>query len=184
MVALHKKRKQTWYFLFCTKTIHTNQLQESNFEKDSEKKNLFSINSILDPINIKEPASKLYVDNKLNHPSIIKNTAHVDFNDENLPNVHFMKLNSNPAKREHARIKYYVDQSIDEPAPVRNFKIIFKINDFNNRFSSNILQITLNSERIDNIHIATKSYVDLLSENDRNRHDLSTVYNDQNNGFE
>ena len=47
--------------------------------------------------------------------------------------------------------------------------------------SSNISQIIVNSEPNDDIHAATKSYVDCLSENDRNKRDLSTVFNDQDN---
>ena len=48
----------------------------------------------------------------LNGPSIIKNTAHVDFNDQNLDDVRFVKVNSMPAVREHLTPKFYVDQVI------------------------------------------------------------------------
>ena len=60
---------------------------------------------------------------------------------------------------------------------------INKIIDFNNPFVSNILQINLHSEPTDDDHAATKSYVDYLSENDRNRRDMSTVFIDQHNEF-
>ena len=46
---------------------------------------------------------------------MIKNTAHVDFNDKNLDNVRFVKVNSMPAVGEHLTAKHYVDNAIDEP---------------------------------------------------------------------
>ena len=38
-----------------------------------------------------EVSTKSYVDKKFIDPSIMKNTAHVDFNDKNLDNVEFKK---------------------------------------------------------------------------------------------
>ena len=38
--------------------------------------------------------TKSYVDKEFNDPIIIKNTAHVDFNDKNPDNVRFVKVNS------------------------------------------------------------------------------------------
>ena len=61
------------------------------------------------PETIKEIPTKSYVDNKFNNPSIIKNTAHVDFSDKNLDDVRFVKVNSKPAVGEHFTAKYYVD---------------------------------------------------------------------------
>ena len=92
----------------------------------------------------------------------------------------FIKLNSYPAIVDDANARYYIDQSIDKPTFVRNDKN----NDFNNHSSTNISQITLNSEPTDDNHAATKSYVDSLSGNDRNRRDMSTVSNDQDNEFD
>ena len=76
--------------------------------------------------------------------------------------------------------EYYVDQSIDETTSVINIKN----NDFNNHASSGISQITLNSKPTDANHTVTKSYVDSLSENERNRRDMSTVFNDADNEFD
>ena len=73
-----------------------------------------------------------------------------------------------------------MDQSIEKPSLVRN-DIIF---DFYYQFLGLITRRTLNSEPIDDNHVATKSYVDSLSENDRDRSDLSTVFNDQDNEFD
>ena len=44
-----------------------------------------------------EIPNKNYLDYKFNDPSIIKNTAHVDFIDKNLDNNRFFKVNSIPA---------------------------------------------------------------------------------------
>ena len=67
--------------------------------------------------------TKNFVDNKFNDPSKIRNTAHVDFNDENLDNVRFIKINSMPADGEHLAAKYFVDyaicNSVDESSLLR-----------------------------------------------------------------
>ena len=44
--------------------------------------------------------------------------------------------------------------------------------------------MTLNSEPTDDNHALTKSYVDCLSENDRNRQDMSLVINDRDYEFD
>ena len=41
-----------------------------------------------------------------------KNTAHVDFNEKNLDNVRFDKVNSMPAVEEHLTARNYVDNAI------------------------------------------------------------------------
>ena len=64
------------------------------------------------PKTIIEIHTKNYVNNKLNDPSIIRKTAHVDFNNKNLDNVRFVKVNSLPAVREHLTPKFYVDEAI------------------------------------------------------------------------
>ena len=58
-----------------------------------------------------ELPTKNYVNKKFNDPSIMKDTAHVDFNKKNLDNVRFANLNSMPAVREQLTPKYYVDQA-------------------------------------------------------------------------
>ena len=85
---------------------------ESNIEEDIDLKNQFGIKKLPHPISISEAASKLFVDNEFNDPSIIRNLAHVDFNDKNLDNVRFAKVNSLPAVREHLTPKIYVDEAI------------------------------------------------------------------------
>ena len=58
---------------------------------------------------------------------------------------------------------------------------IIKKNNFKHHYVTNKSQIILNSEPTDDNHIATKSYVDSLSENDRNIRNLPTLFNDQDN---
>ena len=60
---------------------------ESNIEEDIDLKNQFRIKNLPDPISIREAASKNYVDNLFNDPSIIKNTEHIDLNDRNIANA-------------------------------------------------------------------------------------------------
>ena len=57
-------------------------------------------------------STKNYVEYKFNEPSRIKNTAHDDFNEKNLDNVRFVKVNSMPIVREHLTSKYYVDEAV------------------------------------------------------------------------
>ena len=55
--------------------------------------------------------------------------------------------------------------------------------DFDNNSLVNISLITLSSEPVDGNHVAAKSHVDFLLENERSRRDLSLVLNDQGNDF-
>ena len=55
--------------------LRTNYV-ESNIEEDIDLKNQFRINNSPDPIGIREAASKNYVDNLFNDPSIVKKTQH------------------------------------------------------------------------------------------------------------
>ena len=100
--------------------LRTNYI-ESNIEEDIDLKNQYRIKNLPNPISIGEPVSKQYVDNKFNDPSIIKNTAHVDFNDKNLDNVRFVKVNSMPAVGEHLTAKYYVDNAISKAIDESSF---------------------------------------------------------------
>ena len=96
--------------------------KESNIEEGIDMKNQFTIKNLPDPISIREPASKLYVDNTLNNPSKRKNTAHVDFNDIKIDNVRFVKVNFYPVVGGHRTPKTHADQSRDDTTFVRNNK--------------------------------------------------------------
>ena len=156
----------------------------------NEKLKLDEQDSIILNSTLKLPKTKIelptknYVDKNFNDPSIIRNTAHVDVNDKNLDNVRFVKVNSMPAVREHLTPKYYVDNAIsywlDELSllrldPGEQLKL--------DEQDSIILNSALTSPKTI-IEVATKSYVDSLHEINRNRQDLSSVFNDPNNEFE
>ena len=83
-----------------------------------EKLNLHEQDSILlnstltSPKTINKLPNKSFADNNINIPSIIKNTAHVDFKNKNIDDVRFVKVNNMPAVGEHLTTKYFVDNAI------------------------------------------------------------------------
>ena len=100
------------------------------------------LNSTLtSPKLIFELPTKNYVDNKFIDPSILKNTDHVDFNDKNLDNIRWVKVNKMPEAPNDLVPKLYVNNAL-----------------------SDVL-----------------GYVNELHEITRNRRDLSSVFNDQDN---
>ena len=98
--------------------LRTNYI-EANIEEDIDLKKQYKIKNKPDPTSIRETASKKYVDNKVNDPRKIKNTAHVDFNNKNLKNISFIKVNSIPTLEKQLTPKLYVDKSIDETSLLR-----------------------------------------------------------------
>ena len=68
--------------------LRTNYI-EAKIEEDIDLKNQYRIKNLPDPISIREAASKNYVYNLFNDPSIVKNTEHIDLNDRNITNVRF-----------------------------------------------------------------------------------------------
>ena len=100
--------------LFVNKPYLRTNYIEAKIEEEINWKNQYRIKNLPDPISIRKAAFKNYVDNKFNDPSIIKNFAHVDFNDKNLKNVRFVKVNSMPTLEEHLTIKLNVDQIISD----------------------------------------------------------------------
>ena len=103
-----------------------------------------------------------------------KNTAHVDFDNINLDNNRFVKVNSLSPVQEHLTINFCVDNAVFLPTLVKSNQN----NGFNNKNLTKIIIITINSEPTGDYHFANKSCVDSLSENDRHTHDLSIVLND------
>ena len=75
--------------------LRTNYI-ESSIEEDIDLKNQYKIKILPDPISIREAASKNYVDNLFNDPSIVKNTEHIDLNDRNITNARFIQVNQWP----------------------------------------------------------------------------------------
>ena len=155
--------------LFVHKPFLRTKYIESDIEENIDLKNQFRIKNLPFPVKNTDAVCKSYVDSGLNHPSIIRNTAHVDFNDENLDNVRFVKVNSRPAVSQHLAPKHYVDDAIDEISLVRNNQD----NNFNIFNFTNINSITLNTQTVNDKQVITKSYVDQFrQENERARRDL------------
>ena len=65
---------------------------ESVIEQDIDMKNQFGFRNLPDPLSIREPASKVTVDNRSICPPVKKKCAHVNFNQNNLDNVRFKKI--------------------------------------------------------------------------------------------
>ena len=149
--------------------LRTNYI-EANIEEDIDLKGQYRIKNLSDPLSIREPASKNYVD------QIFRND--IDFNDVKLENIKFVKVNYQPAHPNHFTPKIYVDNSIDESSLVRNNKD----NDFGNYNLTNINSITLNKQAEDDNEVITQAYVDQFhQENERSRRDLGIdFYNESN----
>ena len=168
--------------------LRTNYI-ESHIEEDIDLKNQYRIKNLPDPISIREPAPKHYVDNLFNDPSIVKNTEHIDLNDRNITNCRFLSVNQLPQIDSHLTAKLYVDNSIDEPSLVRNNQD----NDFGNYNITTINSITLNKQAENDNQVITKAYVDQFhQENERSRRDVGLdfynessdlVKNNQDNNF-
>ena len=157
--------------------LRTNYI-EANIEEDIDLKNQYKIKNLPDPISIREAASKNYVDNLFNDPSILKNTEHIDLNDRNITNVRFLQVNQWPQIDSHLTAKLYVDTEIDQVSLVRNNTD----NDFGNYNLTNINSITLNKQAENDNEVITKAYVDQFhQENERSRQDLGIdFYNESN----
>ena len=126
--------------------------------------------------------TKNYVDNKFDDPSIIKNTDHVDFNDKIIDNVHSIKVNSFPTLEEHLTPKIYVDHAISNIVAESSLLRLDPDEKLDEQ-DSILLNSTLISPKTI-IERPTKNYVDSLHESSRNRRDLSSVFNDQDNEFD
>ena len=151
---------------------------EANIEEDIDLKNQNRIKNLPDPISVREAASKNYVDNFFNDPSIIKSTAHIDLNDRSITNARFIQVNPLPQIDSHLTAKLFVDDAVDESSLLRldpNENI-----DLDNQ-DSIILNSTLTSPKTI-IEIPTKSYFDSLhEENERSRRDLGIDFFDESN---
>ena len=97
--------------------LRTNYFQSITGE-EIDMKYHFKFKKLPLPVDDREVASKSYVDNRLNDPSIVKNFAHIVFKDESLDKVRLLKLDNFASLSEHATTKKYVDQSFDEPTLV------------------------------------------------------------------
>ena len=164
--------------LFVQKPYLRSNYIESNVEENIDMKNQYKITNLPDPISIREPAPKHYVDNLFNDPSIIKNNAHIDLNDRNITNARFIQVNQLPRIDSHLTAKLYADTEIDQPSLVRNNQD----NDFGNYNLTNINGITLNKQAEKDNEVITKAYVDQFhQENERSRRDVGLSFYDESN---
>ena len=162
--------------LFVQKPYLRTKYIESNIEEDIDLKNQYRIKNLPDPISIREAASKNYVGNLFNDPSIVKNNAHIDLKDSVITNARFIQVNQLPQIDSHLTAKLYVDNSIDETSLLRldpNETL-----DLDNQ-DSILLNSSLTSP-VKIIEIPTKAYIDgLHDEIERNRRDLGIDFYDE-----
>ena len=155
--------------LFAQKPYLRTNYIEANIEEDIDLKNQYRVKKLPDPISIREPTSKNYVDKLFNDPSILKNTEHIDLNDRNITNARFIQVNQLPQIDSHLTAKLYLDNAIDETSLVRNNQD----KDFGNYNLTNINSNTLNKQAENYNEVITKAYVDQFhQENERSRRDL------------
>ena len=161
--------------LFVQKPYLRTDYIESILE-DIDLKNQFRIKNLPDPISIRETASKIYIDNLFNDPSIMKNTTHVDLNDRNITNARFIPVIQLPQIDSHLTAKLYVYNSIDEASLFRN-----KQDDVFNDYNVTIINsITLNKQAKKDNDVITKVYVDQFhNDNERTRRDLGLDFYDE-----
>ena len=127
---------------------------------------------------ILEIPAENYVDNKFNDPSIIKNTDHVDFNDKILDNVHYIKVNHYPTLDAELTPKFYVDHFVLNCVNEESLLRVDPKSDIHfGKLDSIFVNSPITSPRTI-IELPTRSYVDSLREINRDRRDLSSVFND------
>ena len=107
-------------------------------------------------ISIREASSENFVDDNFNYPSILESTAHFHFDDRNLDNLRFVKVNSLRAVSEHLTTTQYVDNALDEIKLVRSSRN----SDLENNEVSNISHFFLNYDPTKYNHATRKNYVD------------------------
>ena len=143
--------------LFVQKPYVRSNYIEANIEEDIDLKGQYRIKKLPDPISIREPAPKYYVDNIFNDPSIIKNTSHTDLNDRNITNARFIQVNQLPQIDSHLTAKLYVDNAISDGV---NEQSLLRLDpDEELKQDSIILNSTLTSPKTI-IQLPNKNYVD------------------------
>ena len=131
--------------------LRTNYI-EANTEDDIDFKK-YGIKNLPDPIPIREAPPRNYVDDKFNHPRIIKNTEHIDLNDRSITNARFIQVNQLPQIDSHLTAKLYIDIAKDEPSLLRLDP------DEKLKQDSIVLNSTLTSPKT-TIELPNKNYVD------------------------
>ena len=129
--------------------------------------------SLTSPKTIIQLSTKKYFDIKINDPSIIKNTDHVDFNDKDIDNVRWIKVNHIPAVEEYLTSKLYVDNAIQQIMAFidnlqeinrngRDLSSVFndQDNEFDNNKLTNLDSVTVNRNPTSSNEVSKKKYVD------------------------
>ena len=169
---------------YVDKTISDRVNEQSLLRLDPDEKltqDTIILNSTLTtPKTILELPTKNYVDNKFNDSSIIKNIDNIDFNDKDVDNVGWIKVNKWPRDGEHLTPKVYVDNAIHESSLLRLHRDEKLKLDKQDSILLDSILIPPNTI----IELPTKSYVDSLHEINRDRRDLSSVFNDQDSEFD
>ena len=166
--------------LYVDKTISDSIDEPSLLRLDPDEKlaqDTIILNSTLSTTKtILEIPTKIYVDNKFNDSSIIKNVDNVDSNDKDIDNVGWIKVNKWPRDAEHLTPKLYVDNAIHESSLLRLHRDEkLKLDEQDSILLDSIL-IPPNTI----IELPTKSYVDSLhGENERSRRDLGLDFYDE-----
>ena len=88
-----------------------------------------------------ELPTKLYVINKFNDPSVIRNSEHIDLNDKNNTIARFIQVNQLPQIDSHLTAKLYVDKKFIDPSIIENTDHV----DFNDKNLDNVQFIKVNS---------------------------------------
>ena len=162
--------------LFVQKPYLRHYYIEANIEEVIDLKTQYGNINVPNPISIREAASKNYVDNLFNDPSIVKNTEHKDLIDRNFTNARFIQVNQWPRIDSHSTPSLYVDNALDESSIVRNNED----NDLNKNNLTNINSITLNTQAVNDNQVITKAYVDQFhQESERSRRDLGLDFYDE-----
>ena len=166
--------------LYVDKAISDSIDESSLLRLDTDEKltqdTIFLNSTLTSPKTIIEIPTKNCVDNKFNDSSIKKNVDNVDFNDKNIDNVGWVKVNKWPRAAEHLTPKIYVDNAISESSLLRLHRDE-KLNlDEQDSILLNSILIPPNAI----IEIPTKSYVDSLhGEIERSRRDLGLDFYDE-----
>ena len=162
--------------LFVQKPYLKSNFIEANIEGDIDLKNQYINKHLPDPISIREPAPKNFVDNTFNDPSLLKNTSHIALTDRIITNARFIQVNQLPQIDSHLTAKLYVDNGIDEISVVRDNQD----KDFNNYNLTRINSITLNKQAQTDNEVITKAYkCQFHQENEQSRPDSGLDFYDE-----
>ena len=96
-------------------------------EEDINMKNQLKIKNLPNPVNLQDPATKYYIDNKTNHlvkeidnNTIVRNNKITNSNNNTFTGLESIYVNRGPNFTLELTTKQYTDDSIDENTIVRN----------------------------------------------------------------